>query len=771
MINKITQIVSLSRFKHFSSTDNKFSLSQANLLYAPNGRGKTSIADIICSLVKNDPDILLKRASKVYPGNLEVTLIHGSPSVTSRFTNSVWTNPPAGINCLVFDKAFIQQNIHTISVDHEHKKKLHGLIVGEGAIEAKAVVTKQREELADAHKNQRGINGEFAVLGAKGIALEDFIKLPTGNVINLEAEKTTLKKQLEALGNPEQIKETPVLSKLNGLSIEMTPIEESCSSNLTGASKEAVELVQNHVSAHIHGSDSDTKAFIAGGVKALGNKDAKNCALCGQVIGGEAEKLIGALFTVFSADYLKLQQNVNESIDALRSLDIKAFFSQVSQSLEVNKARHTGWSKFVDKLTALVTFDDADGIKQQIHDKKEALITILQGKLDSPSNVVVQELTDFKQALMALENMTSKCNKNIEAINTAIDTYKASLDVSKKQPILTRIAQIDHSLIRSSEQGQNLSSRYIDAIDKVEAASKAYKDALASFSKEQQGILDDHGDEINKILTECGAKFKLDGLVQGTHSGSTEPYLEYTVKLSGGSQESQATAAEALGDILSEGEKNLLAFSFFWSLIQHSTLSETVAIFDDPLSSVDEAWRFHLIDKLRELCNNGLLQLFVLTHYGNFARVVALRLSGIKQLTIEAGGSTVGNSLASFDIETESKEIQFARIDRLKQYIDDPTTAEPKDIQADIRNTLEAALKYKYYLKLSSLIDAKKWLRDFIDESSVKPILEANGTYETLETLCTNGGWANHDNPSTVIFNQDQAVSYAQQTLNVLEKL
>ena len=110
MLTKITQITNLSR-------------------------GKTTICDIVRSLANGDPSFVNRRISRVYPGNSEVTVQYGSPSISPRFASGSWVNAPTGLNCLVLDKDFIQRNIHTATVEHDHKKNLHGLIVGEGAIE------------------------------------------------------------------------------------------------------------------------------------------------------------------------------------------------------------------------------------------------------------------------------------------------------------------------------------------------------------------------------------------------------------------------------------------------------------------------------------------------------------------------------------------------------------------------------------------------------------------------------------------------------------
>lgn len=771
MLHKITHIASISRFKNFSSNDDELSFSQSNLIFAPNGRGKSTLSDIFQSFLKNKPDILSKRKSRVYPGSAEITLTHSEPQVAARFSEGSWKNILPDVSCVVFDKDFIQQNIHTITVEHDHKKKLHGLIVGESAIEARKIVKEKRDALIDAQKSQRGIAEGFHKLGVKNITLDSFLKLNVGDAETLNTERTLLEKQLEALGNPEIVKAKPEMLSINTIDFDLDGLLAACKTTVDGGSKEAIELIKSHTTTHIHGSQDDKKAFLAAGVKALGSKATATCSLCGQTLGMDAKKIIDALFTIFSSQYLSLSRQIKLCIGNLKTLDVDIYFQQLERSMEVNQTRREDWSKFVEKLPELYTLKNPKSMQEKVNAAKSSLIDALSLKADEFSKIISSELNDFQVICQELNKEITVYIKCIEEINSAIQNYKKTLNTTKKQSILSRIDEIKNITIRSSEPGKAFCSSYVVVSTKVSKLDSEYKKALADFSVAQKSVIEEHSKLINEILQYCGANFRLDGMVQGTRSGSTDPYIEYGIKLKGGTTEAQTTASEAVGEILSEGEKNLLAFAFFWSLIQHTELKKTIAIFDDPLSSMDHAWRLQLIDKLKELCDTGLLQLFVLTHYEDFGTVVALRMTGIKQITIEAGGSEQGNKLVPYDIASAIKDHYFVGLDKLHTYIGNPTIADPKDIQSEIRRVLETALKHKYYIKLIPLLDGKKWLRDFIEEPSVKPLLVANKSYSTLDTLCVNGGWANHSNPPSLIFNQEQAASYAAVTLDIIEKI
>lgn len=771
MINKITQITHLSRFKNFSSTNDNISLGRTNLIYAPNGRGKSSLSDIVASFALNDTQLLQKRISKGYPGNLEVTVQYGAPTQTARFTRGSWSANPTDAVCLVFNKDFIQKNIHTVTVEHDHKKRLHGLIVGEGAIVAKQDVTNKREAHELAKREQRTIGAEFTALGVSGTTLDEFVKMVPGDVVVLEAEKAKLETQVKALGEPEKIKTKPGLSILSKLSADFTDLEETCNNTVQGGSQEAIELLQQHIASHVHSNENEAKEFIAAAVKAQGSKEAASCALCGQDLSADAKAIIDAMFTIFNTSYTQLRKDISDRVEELDENDAARAAAQAQTVMEANAVKHEDWLKYIDATNSLGV-GDLTKLAEDVVKKQGSLVKQLTAKREDTSIVIDTELTDFKLSIDIYNQQVEQYNTQVVLINEAIQKYKDSINVSKKQAIEEKIAGVKTAIARCGELGKDLAKRATDNAKVVVDTEAAYKKALQDFATAQEVIINQHKDTINTALEYCGAKFRIDGLQQGTRGNSTEPYIEYSLELQGGEQDAQLTASSGLGDILSDGERNLLAFAFFWSLVVHQDLSKTIVIFDDPLSSIDRDWRTCLAEKLKELHDNGLDQLFVLTHYDDFAQVACRIISGMKELTIEDKGVANGHWIDGVSIEDIVRDEQFARIKMLELYVGDPTTQHPGHIQAEIRKALESALKHKYYQKLQALINGNAgWLRHYIEHVDVKPILQANGSYQELSNLCMAGGWANHDNPSATTFDQNAAQNYARRTLKVLEEL
>jgi wobble nucleotide-excising tRNase len=772
MITKITQIEKLSRFKAFSSSHSSLELGPANLLYAPNGHGKSTISDIVRSFLTNDPAIIVKRTSKVYPGTPVVHLTHSTPLVHSHFnTAQTWTNALTDENCLVFDKAFIQQNVHTTTVEHDHKKKMYTLLVGSGAITAKAEVSRKRQILTDLQRVKNDIAGQFNRLGVRGVTIAEFAAMECENEATLIKERDDTKKKLEAAGNPEIVKAKVELSKLtHPYSIE-EELKNACTDTVTGGSKEAIELIKQHSQDHIHGTPQQRRQFLAASVDAMGSKSATHCPTCGQSLAGTPEELVAAMFAIFSKEYLELRKQVSVERESLEKLNDTAITGAIKSSTEINLTRHGEWSAYIKDLPVLDDLSGLDEAALNLTESKKKLIEKLAEKHDEVGLIIGSELTAYTAAVTTFTTMINQYNEGAEEINKQIREYKAKIDTTQKAGLEKQLIGIENRLLRAGLNAQSLVVDYIANEPAVTNAANDHVAALKDFEEAQKEVIAKHGKVINDVLTRSGARFQISGIEQGKKSVSTDPYIEYSITLVGGTDDAETAAGEAIGYILSDGEKNLLAFAFFWSLLVHSDLSKTTAIFDDPLSSVDESWRFNLIKLLQEATENGLHQLFILTHFMDFARVTAQQFHSIKQLTITNGGPANGHSLESCDVESLARELQYKRIDLLQEYIADPRTSKPEIIQGEIRILLESALKSKYYLKLKPYIMSRGWLRDFVEDTALKPLLISNGSYTDLSDLTTVSGYAHHENPPAYQFDETQATTYAQLALDTLEKL
>ena len=104
-------------------------LKPLTLVYAENGRGKSTLAAILRSLTTGDPIPIAerRRLAAAHPPHV-VLDCDGDPS-PAMFERNAWTRTVP--NMAIFDDVFIDRNVYSgLVVAAEHRQNLHGLILG-----------------------------------------------------------------------------------------------------------------------------------------------------------------------------------------------------------------------------------------------------------------------------------------------------------------------------------------------------------------------------------------------------------------------------------------------------------------------------------------------------------------------------------------------------------------------------------------------------------------------------------------------------------------
>ena len=118
-------------------------LNQVALIYAENGRGKTTLAAILRSFGSGDALSLLER--RRLGGEHAPHIVLGGPDgQTAVFQNGAWANRFADI--LVFDDHFVAANICSgMEVETAHRQNLHELIIGARGVALSPTSPTQRQ--------------------------------------------------------------------------------------------------------------------------------------------------------------------------------------------------------------------------------------------------------------------------------------------------------------------------------------------------------------------------------------------------------------------------------------------------------------------------------------------------------------------------------------------------------------------------------------------------------------------------------------------------
>src|ERR1700691_2878589 len=127
MLNRFQLLRNIGLFDSSAPAAHPF--RRLTLLYAENGRGKTTLSAIFRSLATNNPEPILERhrLTATHQPEVIVDCLGGPPH--AMFRDGSWNRYLP--NLAIFDDVFVDQNIYSgLSVDAGHRQKLHELIIG-----------------------------------------------------------------------------------------------------------------------------------------------------------------------------------------------------------------------------------------------------------------------------------------------------------------------------------------------------------------------------------------------------------------------------------------------------------------------------------------------------------------------------------------------------------------------------------------------------------------------------------------------------------------
>ena len=116
MIRKIVEIENVGRFLAYKATGD-VELKRYNLIFAENGRGKTTLCSILRSLQTGDPAHILGRATlgSTQPPRVNIRTDSGN----AIFSNAAWSMTLPAF--AIFDSTFVSENVYSgnvIGLDH-----------------------------------------------------------------------------------------------------------------------------------------------------------------------------------------------------------------------------------------------------------------------------------------------------------------------------------------------------------------------------------------------------------------------------------------------------------------------------------------------------------------------------------------------------------------------------------------------------------------------------------------------------------------------------
>lgn len=587
MMQRIEFIKDYGIFRNYTKIDAK-DFGRLNLIYGWNGSGKSTLTSLF-EQIENHQFIR-------YPeSTFSIKTIDGS--VINK--ENIATN---NINIKVFNQSFVNKNI-----DWNNSVKSILLIAQEKIVEKKkleelkkSLETKNKEHIKNQIDNEKLTSdikkfltdaarrtktslqvidtSDSRFLSYNRTKLEAFINSNT-NEINKDGAILNINEvsNLTKAANPTQKPQIDIIAP----HIEQTLLKKA-QDRLNELFKQSIT---NKIIEHLKNNQT-TQTWVLHGLEI--NKDSEYCEFCGSKISQER---VDELNAHFNDEYKKFSETLDRAKSWLQD--------QFIEVINVNNIDIYDEYKEKIKDSASLLKKEAEKINNEIKEWSK----LLDEKIKNPFNVSMI-------AIEIKEDFFKEFNKQSEEINTSIKLHNKKTSDFKKETTKVKSQLESHyaaSEVKSFDYFRKTSNRD-DEIKNLDKSSEELKKI-----REEIRVIE------NSLSNETIAADIFNKHLHG-FLGRSELSLQFNKSKNG----YEILRDNKIGHApnLSEGEKTAIALIYFITKLTENDnkISDSILVFDDPVSSFDSNHLFHSYSFIKTYCHEAK-QLFLLTHNFTFFKL------------------------------------------------------------------------------------------------------------------------------------------------------
>ncbi|MCM2341409.1 AAA family ATPase [Rhodoferax sp.] len=705
---------------------------RATLIYADNGRGKSTLATTIRSVSTGNAALI--SAYKTIDGTLppKVVLQFGSGHKVN-FVNGVWSEKRPEI--LVFDAEFIGRNVHSGgAVSTDHRKNLLEFALGEAAVAARTAVdaattaSKAASDLVTSLISQ--LSGHHP-----GMLLQQFEQLP--DEFDIDTKVAELNKRILAASNVAAIQVKQIPKAATEPSFDLDDMFAGLALSLKDVHADAEQIVKQHV-AKLGGKGAE--GWLSQG---LHFGDGFSCPFCDQDVS--SNQLVSAYQAHFNAAYAALKSTVAGLQEKVAAGMADSVIEGIGKSVGIAAAQAAAWAEHVQTKNIIFDFETANASLKAL---REFLLELTRKKQSEPLEAL-GSAEDKTKAVGLWEQVLTpirEANAAIQMAEGLISTYKIQLDGENAVQLQQQVLRLQAIKRRYDPQVVTLLVQLATARTGVNSADKTKKAARENLDSLMTSTLGRYQTSINTLLKNFGASFSIKGMSANFRGNA--PRSDYGLLLRGkdvaleGGSPSFATA-------LSEGDKRTLAFAFFVaSTLVDPKLASRVVVVDDPMCSLDLNRRHHTRTVLRKIYAKAE-QLIVLAHDPYFLRDLRDALKkddstapiAMFQLTAAPQNYT---DFASLDIDQEC-ESDYARHHRLLNNFSIGNGGDPAMVAKAVRPMLEGYLHRRFPGLVPKGLMFGQVVVHIRDSMTPSPLCHAANLVDELNEINDYVGQFHHD--------------------------
>lgn len=736
-------------------------LQKATLLYADNGRGKSTLATILGALGANDPSPLLNR--KTIDGTLppKVTL-HFPSGHKVTFDGTKWSE--ARPEFLVFDEDFVKKNVHSGGiVNTGHRKNLLRFALGEKAVAARLA---EEKATADSRKVAEEVQNVIGKLAGhhEGMTLADFEELT--DVADADKQLEDLEKHIVAARGKALLLKRIVPSIVPVPGFNFKTIFEVLQTTIESLEDGAEATVRAHVSKL---DKPGTEDWLS-----LGQtfEQGEECPYCAQSISDL--NLIRAYRTHFNAAYSTLKAKVASLDNTILRLTSDAIVTDFTLHVTNAASLANAWADQV--AIPEIQFDTIAAIGK-LTQIREILSALVRFKQETPTVAAgtTGDAEKINKLWTEISTLMEQTNEVIRDARFTIEQFRQKLAADDVQQLLAQQQYLELAKKRHSCVVVALIADLKVVRAKSTAAENAKRTARTALDTLMQQTLKDYQTTLNTLLAKFGAAFQVDSMDANFRGGT--PRSEYGLALRGKSVSLEG-GPPSFGTVLSEGDKRTLAFAFFVaSTLSDSKLNTRIVVVDDPMCSLDLNRKHHTRVVLKEICTKAE-QLVVLAHDIYFVRDLHNELKpkdGSHQVAVLKLKHTT-NGYSTFDkldVDKECRSPYVRRHDLLLDFVSNGNV-DTRQVAQAIRLLLEGYLHRRFPGLIPCDLVFGQVIGVISSATAPSPLCHAQCLVKELNEINAYAGQFHHDtnlgNADSVQIIVGELNTYVARALNVVHK-
>jgi wobble nucleotide-excising tRNase len=754
LIDKIQLLRNVGQFDSVNAA--QFELLKLTLIYAENGRGKTTLAAVLRSARTGEPSSILERhrLGALHPPHI---VLRDQMGIIA-FQDGAWSRTLPDV--VVFDDQFVSENVCSgMELETEHRQNLHELILGAQGITLNAELQGHVDAVEQHNKNLKGLQDAIPAAVRGRFTVDAFCALDARADIDEAIQEA--ERSLAAAKSADVVRTRPTLSAID------LPVFNAASLNgLLQCSLPELEAgAAARVQAHLKQLGAGGESWVAEGIPRVAGD---TCPFCAQDLS--KSPVIGHYQAYFSEAYAALKTAIadqGKAIIAVHGGDIPAAFER---DVRVAVQTHEFWAAFtavpaIDLDTAEVARAwkaARDGVLAAVRTKDVAPLE----RLTLPADVVaaIKAFHRQRDAVTAISAALQKCNAPIELVRE----QAASANVATLQADLATLRAVE---TRHSPAISAACSAYIEEKARKTATENNRDEARANLDRYRTVIFPAYQTATNQYLRRLGAGFRLDSVSSVNNRGGSS--CTYSVVINEVPVSVTAATGPSFRNTLSAGDRNTLALAFFFaSLDQEANLNDKIIVVDDPMSSLDEHRSRNTLHEILQLLDR-VSQMFVLSHSKSFlcalwqdgprGQGTALRIDRTRD-----GQNRDASTTATWNVHADCISENDRRHEMVLGFVQSANPAIEREVAAALRPILEAFMRVAY----STVFPPGTLLGPFLNAcqhrlGTTQEILN-EADIEELRRLVDYGNGFHHDsNPAyqTVLINSHELTDFCQRTL------